>query len=651
MPGGWSGSFPSFSPRSSGLPILAVGMIVLLLGALLLVIHEREVDEERQALIKSALWAEQNLALQLSADEERLQQLAWQLGREGAPSETFLTQVRHMVAARPELERIIVLDAEGRVSATVPPLEGALHRPREARDAFVIARAGGRAAYSPPLLTRAGTPGFELHQPIYHGDGFAGALVAVIALPALLNDNVPWWFAERYQLEISDGTAVLAAKSRVPAASGGTSHTIALDRPGHGLMLVVTVYHDETKLARNFLVAAILLLAVAAIWSLFSMRRHSSHRARAEQALRAEHAFRKAMEDSLTVGMRARDLEGRITYVNPAFCRMVGWTNDELVGRAPPMPYWIPEDMERTMALHDAVLAGRAPRDGFELRFQRKDGQRFDALVYEAPLIDADGRHTGWMGSVVDITERKRAEELARQQHEKLQHTARLAAMGEMASSIAHELNQPLSAIASYATGCLNRVQAGDGGSAELAGALAKLSRQAQRAGNIIRRVYGFVRKSEPKMGPCDLAPVVEDVVELMRPDAARRGMRIVVELPPGLPRVEADPIQIGQVIANLARNGLDAMAQTPKGQRMLVIAARPDDNGVAVSVADNGTGLSADIAEQVFTPFFTTKEEGMGMGLNICRSIVEQHGGHLRHEPRPGGGCVFHFVLPAARS
>src|SRR5690606_4900690 len=140
--------------------------------------------------------------------------------------------------------------------------------------------------------------------------------------------------------------------------------------------------------------------------------------------------------------------------------------------------------------------SGQAPAEGFEIRFRRRNGERFDALVYEAPLIDGEGRHTGWMGSVLDITDRKAGEEMARQQREALQHTARLAMMGEMASALAHELNQPLSAIASYATGCLNRVNEGEIDAGELSGVLAKLSWQAQRAGHIIRRVYGFVRKS-----------------------------------------------------------------------------------------------------------------------------------------------------------
>jgi two-component system sensor histidine kinase DctS len=254
------------------------------------------------------------------------------------------------------------------------------------------------------------------------------------------------------------------------------------------------------------------------------------------------------------------------------------------------------------------------------------------------------------MGSVLDITERKRADELARQQSEKLQHTSRLVVMGEMASALAHELNQPLSAIASYATGCLNRLRAGDTAPGELTPALEKLGRQAQRAGHIIRRVHGFARKSEPRMEPCDVAAILEDCRELMHPDAARRGVRIAVDPVPDLPRIDADAIQIGQVLLNLARNGMEAMAQTPKDRRLLRMSAQAEDGSVLFSVTDRGPGIPPDVAAQLFTPFFTTKEEGMGMGLNICRSIVEHHRGRLWFETPPEGGCIFHFLLPAVK-
>jgi two-component system sensor histidine kinase DctS len=318
-----------------------------------------------------------------------------------------------------------------------------------------------------------------------------------------------------------------------------------------------------------------------------------------------------------------------------------------MIGRGPQL-YWLPEDMERTEEMFRDVIAGKAPPEGFELRFQRSSGERFDALIYEAPLIDADGRHRGWMGSVLDITERKRAEEMARQQQERLQQTARLITMGELASTLAHELNQPLSAIASYCTGCLNRLRAGSIRSEELEPALEKLANQAKRAGQIIRRVHDFVRKSEPNMELCSLGQVLEDCMALMRADARQHGVRIVLELPEGsLPPVMGDRILLQQVVLNLMRNGIEAMGQAARGRNLLHIGVKVLDGSIRASVRDRGCGISPDIAEQLFSPFFTTKSKGMGMGLNICRSIIEHHQGRLWFETEPDGGTSFLFTLP----
>lgn len=293
------------------------------------------------------------------------------------------------------------------------------------------------------------------------------------------------------------------------------------------------------------------------------------------------------------------------------------------------------------------VLGGHAPPQGIEIRLMRKNGERFDALLIEAPLIDSEGRHIGWMGSMVDVTEQKNAQELARQQQERLQATARLVTMGEMASTLAHELNQPLAAISSYNTGCINMIGSGDMSPRELTGILEKIGKQAQRAGQIIRRVHAFVRRSEPKCEPVDLNAILREAVGLVEPDAERRGVNIQLNLAEALPPVAADPVMIEQVAINLIRNGMDAMANIPRAGRDLLLVTRLQDDMLILSVADRGKGIPPDVAEKLFAPFFTTKEEGMGMGLNICRSIAELHRGRLSFEDNPGGGTIFHFSIP----
>mgnify|MGYP000287604554 CR=1 FL=1 len=217
------------------------------------------------------------------------------------------------------------------------------------------------------------------------------------------------------------------------------------------------------------------------------------------------------------------------------------------------------------------ILAGHAPPQGVEIRLMHSNGTRFDVLLIEAPLIGPDGKHIGWMGSMVDITEQKNAQELARQQQERLQATARLVTMGEMASTLAHELNQPLAAISSYNTGCLNMIHAGELSGGELTGVLEKIGKQAQRAGQIIRRIHDFVRRSEPKCEPVDLNAIIRESVELVEPDARRRAVTLDCDFALPLPSVAADPVMIEQVTINLIRNGMDAMADIPRTDRHLL--------------------------------------------------------------------------------
>lgn len=492
----------------------------------------------------------------------------------------------------------------------------------------------------------------------------------------------------------------------------------------------------------------------------------------AEDALRAESAFRKAMEESVITGMRAIDLSGRIIYVNLAFCRMVGFGQNELVGAMPPFPYWPEEDLDICGRNLDLTLSGQAPASGFEMRIRRRDGLRLHARFYLSPLIDQTGKQTGWMASVTDITEpkrvrealeaaqerfeavldgldaavfvadaaseeilfanrafkniygfdavgrtvpgvsvpqpdradyqielrgrdvselplelfdgevqharsgrwyhvrehatrwvdgrvvrmgiatditeRKQSAESSRLQAERLQHTSRLITMGEMASTLAHELNQPLSAIANYCMGCVTRIQSGKYREEDLLAAMQKASFQAERAGKIIRRVREFVKKSEPRRSAIHLGEVLDDAIGFADIDVRRVSGRIVLEVGLDLPPVYADRIMIEQVIINLVKNGLDAMSALPRTERVLVVRAVViSPRLVEVSVIDRGQGIGEEERKLLFTPFYTTKVEGMGMGLNICRSIVEFHDGRLNVESNPEGGTIFSFTLP----
>jgi two-component system sensor histidine kinase DctS len=631
----------------------AVGLFVALLLGLLWILHRQERDATRTALIRDVLWVEQNIQFALDRNADDLRGVAH--GPRGVDLDPVRVHARveQLLTANPALAQVVLLDAEGHLLASAPgptaSFEGTSWVPTHLETAYRLARSTGKPAYGPPFLIGR-EHHLEVFVPVYRQSALAATVVGTYGLRAVLNGLLPWWLAEKNRVTIRDGDgSVLAASSNFSASEADPelTHQVALDPPGHGLLLHVTSYGSETKLVRNVLALTIAALAAAVLWSMWALRRHIQRRQEIEQELRSEHAFRKAMEDSLETGMRAVDLEGRIVYVNPAFCRMVGYSEGELIGQqSPAISYWPPEDTDRIQA---AIRSARAanPCPPVEYEFVRRDGTRFDALLYEARLVDADGRQTGWMGSIVDITERKRARERARQQQEKLESTARLVTMGEMASTIAHELNQPLSAIASYTTGCLNVLANGAASAAELREPIEKASQQAQRAGRIIRRVHQFVRKSEPTRSRVRLHAVIEEAFGLAQAEARNRRVAIRSEFAPEDVELEADPLLLQQVLFNLLRNGMEAMAATPPERREILVTTERADSTVTVRVADRGCGIPAELRDHLFEPFFTTKSEGMGMGLNICRSIIEIHRGRVWAEPAAGGGTVFSFSLP----
>ncbi|MCL2162471.1 MAG: PAS domain S-box protein [Betaproteobacteria bacterium] len=366
-------------------------------------------------------------------------------------------------------------------------------------------------------------------------------------------------------------------------------------------------------------------------------------------ALRQADTFRQALEASSTGGLRARTNEGRITYVSPAFCRMTGFSSEELIGACfPSIPYWDPKRSESNLEKFNRAMNGEIPSNGLEVSMQRKNGETFDALVIESPFIDAAGQHIGWLGAVIDITEQKRLREQNQRQYERLQATSRLVTMGEMASTMAHELNQPLAAISSYVTGCLNQLNSNQLDVPELKDVQYKIARQAQRAAGIIGRVHSFVRRAEPHFGPNDLNSIVREAIALIEISAIKHEARIICELQRNLPLVSVDTQMIEQVIINLLRNAIDAMSDIAPEKRTIHVSTYLATGGISLAVADQGCGISSEIAAHLFEPFFTTKRQGMGMGLNICRTILELHHGLLAFEPNPSGGTIFTLTLRA---
>ena len=634
-------------------PVLLVLLFLAVLVWLPWQARQMEATERQEQLIADTLWVEQTLRFELARSEEALAGLGVDLVTHPPAPAALQARFRQMFNNGHELIRVVWYDADGKVLAS-HGLEPPAALPAPTLLAAEVARGTRRPRYSEPYGATAATPGvLDYVMPLYANGRPAGSLVATYSLQILLDETVPWWFAQDNALTLLDRDEQPIARRMAGGPGRGVyTHRRELDLPGALVILSTDSTKRAPQLLPNLLVGSVIVLALGLVLSLGALWRHISRTLAAESALRQQMAFRTAMENSLITGLRARDLEGRVTYVNRAFCEIVGHPAEELVGKKPPMPYWAPEAMAEYEERFRGVLAGNVTPQ-FETVFQRPDGVRVPVLVFEAPLVDADGRQTGWMSSILDITDRKRAEELNRQQQAKLEASARLATMGEISSMLAHELNQPLAAISSYTAGAINvlerSAQSGEPlNPGMLRHALEQARQQAQRAGQIIRSVHEFVKKREPRRERVTIRSVIDGVRALVELQARQAGVVLRVELPPQLPAVLADRVMLEQVLLNLTRNAIEAMQDTAPGQRVLRIAAAHIEDKVAVSVIDRGHGIPEHVAAGLFEPFYSTKAEGMGMGLSICRTAIEFHGGTLGHAPNPGGGTVFTFALPA---
>ncbi|MFZ6749993.1 PAS domain S-box protein [Undibacterium sp. Ren11W] len=642
------------------LPILLVLLFLTTLIWLPWQAQRMEANERQEQLIADTLWVEQAIQFQLDRNEEILRQLGKDIVQEKLKPSTANDRFRQLLKSNYEIHRIDWFDEQDKLINSTS--ESPLFEDKKTE------------ALKPNLLdphaknkTRCLEPSIEPNTkntyllscqiPLIRGNQRDGSIVVSYRLQGILEEMAPWWFAQDNQISILNmDEKILADRSAGGSGKNVYTHVRQLEFSGLSLILRTNSNKTAPKLLSNLLVLSVVLLSLGLIWSLLALWRDITRRLAAEGALRQQVAFRTAMENSLITGLRARDMEGRLTYVNPAFCKMIGHPAEDVIGRIPPMPYWAPEAFEEYQERFTLMLSGSVPAKGFETIYQRASGERFPVLIYESALVNEHGKQTGWMSSILDISELKNAQELARQQQEKLHASARLATMGEIASMLAHELNQPLAAISSYTTGAINLIKAGSNDHELLQSALEKANAQTQRAGHIIRSVHEFVKKTESSREAVSIPNLIRSVLPLIELQAQGSQVHLQTQIEAQLPEVLADKVLLEQVLLNLTRNAIEAMAHCPPEQRLLRIVASSDNrttgehtagNNVMIEVIDRGHGITEEIAKQLFSPFFSTKSSGMGMGLNICRTAIEFHGGSLEHQNNPLGGTIFRFSLP----
>ncbi|KQM75336.1 PAS domain S-box protein [Xylophilus sp. Leaf220] len=808
----WRRQSPTRQDRFAMLaPMAAVVLFLAAIVSAFWYLRAEEIDREHEAVRRDVEYTQQRVRLRLLERQEQLMRIARDISNGEVDRQEFTSRAESLISQFPEMQALTWIDERRRVQAShaAPSLPDAqlrivgetLKPGGETEGVFGLARDLQQPVYSQPAGGETVSSLLQLQIPLTIQGHFAGVVLGEYSIDGLLRYGAPTEVLARYAVSLRDGSNRLlagvalqpreGAKRLVPWSSRSISYEVPVSPVGNGLVIKAEAYRASLGVVGSGFFWLVSTLSAMTAWMLIATWRHTRRRVQAQEALVAETNFRRAMENSMLIGMRALDMDSRITYVNAAFCQMTGWSESELVGQRPPYSYWPPEDHHILAARLRDELSGHHIPGGFQVRVKRKRGGIFDARLYVSPLIDPRGQQTGWMTSMTDITEpnrirgqlsasherftvvlealdasvsvaplgsqellfanklyrqwfgsetgghlqlvaqagtvprndqeqtlddvdglaglptetltdaqaenaeifvpelskwlevrsrylnwtdgrlaqmviatditpRRQAEEQGAQQAERAQSISRLITMGEMASSVAHELNQPLTAINNYCSGMLSRIREGNISEEALLGALEKTSRQAQRAGQIIQRIRAFVKKSEPNRSPSDVQEMVTEAVELAEIELRRRNVRLSHYVAARLPALMVDPILIEQVLVNLMRNAAESIdsAQRPPGRRAVELRVVPkrieNQDTIEFAVLDSGQGLAPEVLERLYEAFFSTKAEGMGIGLNLCRSIVESHQGRMLAENIYNGsdvtGCRFSFWIPLAQ-
>ena len=593
-------------------------------------VRAEQIDREEQQcnIISDALSLGSRIEDWVHIEQATLQALAGKL-KGDINDLTLLNEATVVEGLRRVWVSVTVVDKNNRQIAHVPQFSASVHAP-------IGQDAGEETSISTHLMA-----------PLPQG----GHVIARMDPATLLRKSIPWWLSRKYEVQLIDDYGQRLAATGAPLApKGRQSHRIDLSPELPNTFLELTTRDPHLPWWRSLpmlFIGVFLFLSGVASWAL---RRQMRVVDQARRRWRDEASWRQAIEASLMVGLRARDMEGRVVHVNRAFCDLVGFAPEQLLGQLPPMPYWLPDTIEESMKRHQRNLAGQAPREGYETQFRRADGTVIDVMMFETPWVDASGRQIGWMGSFVDIRSAKQAQERERRQMEALAKQARLTTLGEVASALAHQLNQPLAAVAGYNAGILHTLERLDLKQPELLEALRESCVQIEEAGRVVQRIRGFLTRQAPQREKCDLSQIVQRAVALLRRDLKDKKIPVELDCPAGLPAVWGDPVLLEQVLINLLRNAMDALPE--ESHPRIAVAIRPiGDEQLVVRVDDNGPGVEGQTIDELASPFHTSKPQGMGMGLAICRSVVEAHHGALSVASNAWGGSRFSFTVPTAHT
>jgi PAS domain S-box-containing protein len=411
--------------------------------------------------------------------------------------------------------------------------------------------------------------------------------------------------------------------------------------------LIGVLYLENSLASHVFTPARIAVLKLLASQAAIALENARLYREVAERETKI-----RRLVDSNIIGIFIWDFDGRILEANDEYLRMVGYDREDLLAGSIRWTDLTPPDWrERNNARIEAQKSsGRF--EPFEKEYTRKDGSRVPVLIGEATLEEGGSEGVAF---VLDLTERKRVEAEARENERRyreaqleLAHANRVATTGQLTASITHEVNQPLTAAVTYALAARRWLGAEPPNFREVDDALSRVVREGKRAGEVVGRIRALIKKAPARKDAVAINDAILEVIALTRTEAANNSVAVRTQLAEGLPPIQGDRIQLQQVLLNLILNAIEAMREVGEAERELLVSTRHEPDGVSVEVRDSGPGFAPAVLERVFEAFYTTKSGGLGLGLSICRSIIEAHQGRLWARPNVPRGAVFGFIAPA---
>jgi C4-dicarboxylate-specific signal transduction histidine kinase len=631
-------------------PILTLLAILGATVAILWVLFWHESALQRNNLLRDVQTMEVTLTRELLADQQFADRLAFELADRSDQDAYFRLQSEEYLRLRPSLSVVAWNRADNATRLFAPQSrtynDVLRERPSVEELSRVIRLAGAteRGTYSEVYRDYQKRTFLEYHSPVIQGGEYKGTISITYPLQRVAQSLVPREFADKYSIALVEADPNLR---RDALESDGLSQSVAVTLPWREVRLKATSLKTDSSLTPRIFGLLTVAMAGFITWSLFALRTHVKRRDEAAHALVASHERFETVTEALDAAVYVADLKtDEVLFANET-CRQL-FPNAAVGGRVDALEVGFDEAPSVCFDATTLISARGTPLGVQKGEFlNRATGHWF---LLRAKCIEwVDGR-LARLHMASDITDRKQADELNRRQQEKLLLTSRLLTVGEMASTLAHEINQPLAAITSYNQGCVRRLRSGQWNPEEIALALEKASAQAERAGQVIQRMREFLRNREPLRSAHSVNDLMSGVAKLVELEAEHSHVELKLDLHDGLKPVLIDRIMVEQVVLNLVKNGIEAMRENDQADRALTMrTALLDADTIEVAVTDRGHGISTEDEAELFKPFFTTKPEGMGIGLNICRSIVELHEGRLWFSRNAGRGSTFRFTLPVA--